>query len=230
MIKLTTLLTLLLITCTWATGTAETNRRAKGGSKSKGKRKKKLTLTITNLAFQQPFSPFFVMVHNEHAEPLFTLGSPSSAELAELAENGNATDLAASYDGSKGVLSAVAFTDDAPTFAGEKLEIPVFVNDKYPYVTIASMAINTNDCFVAIPGMKLYAGDSVVSPGYDSGTEKNNELCKSIPGPACPDDSGNEASGEGEGVVHVHRGFHGVGDLSEAGYDWRNPMMLVEVH
>jgi hypothetical protein len=51
-----------------------------------------------------------------------------------------------------------------------------------------------------------------------------------MPGPACAEiDSGNMSSGSGEGVVHVHRGFFGVGDLPQAGYDWRNPMVLVEV-
>jgi hypothetical protein len=208
-----------------------------GGSGKKGTKSggggdggKKLYLTITNLAFQQPFSPFFVMVHNADADPLFTFGTAATAELAILAENGNPGPLADVYNDAKGVLSAVAFTDEAPTFVGEKLVIPITVTKDYPYVTIASMAINTNDCFVAINGMKLSDGDRITGPGYDAGTEENNELCNSIPGPACAQiDSGNESSGSGEGVVHVHRGFFGVGDLPQAGYDWRNPMVLVEV-
>ena len=40
---------------------------------------------------------------------------------------------------------------------------------------------------------------------------------------------GNIASGNGEGFVHIHRGFFGKGDLSQSGYDWRNPMMRVEM-
>ena len=36
--------------------------------------------------------------------------------------------------------------------------------------------------------------------------------------------------GGGEGFVHVHRGFFGIGDvLSQAGYDWRNPMVRYEI-
>eukprot|EP00903_Cladosiphon_okamuranus_P016818 g15510.t1 len=58
-------------------------------------------------------------------------------------------------------------------------------------------------------------------------TETNNELCAFIPGPGCPVDSGNEMAGPGEGFIHVHRGFHGVGDLAEAHYDWRNPVAEV---
>jgi hypothetical protein len=76
----------------------------------------------------------------------------------------------------------------------------------------------------------LSQGDRITGPGYDAGTEENNELCTSMPGPACAAiDSENVHSGGGEGVVHVHRGFFGVGDLPQAGYDWRNPMVLVEV-
>ena len=62
-----------------------------------------------------------------------------------------------------------------------------------------------------------------------TGTETNNELCSHIPGPACSAvDSRNEEDGPGEGFIHVHRGFHGVGEtLSEAGYDWRNPVAEV---
>ena len=40
----------------------------------------------------------------------------------------------------------------------------------------------------------------------------------------------NFSDGNGEGFVHVHRGFFGVGgELTAKGYDWRNPMMRVEV-
>jgi len=88
---------------------------------------------------------------------------------------------------------------------------------------------------VALNSQRVDAG-VYNSPGYDSGTERNNESCSSIPGPACPRDDPdvpiNAASGDGEGFVHVHRGFFGIGDdgiLGEAGYDWRNPMMRVEI-
>ncbi|CAM9888429.1 unnamed protein product, partial [Scytosiphon promiscuus] len=59
------------------------------------------------------------------------------------------------------------------------------------------------------------------------GTEVNNELCTSIPGPGCDEDSGNIQNAPGEGFIHVHRGFHGVGDLAESSYDWRNPVAEV---
>ena len=129
------------------------------------------------------------------------------------------------------VGEAFAFTQGAPFFGGDSFVIEIPYDSKYPYVSLATMAINTNDCFVAINGRKLMPGDVFTGPGYDSGSEENNELCSSIPGPACAAiDPNNVRSGNGEGFVHVHRGFFGVGgDLSAAGYDWRNPMVLYEV-
>ena len=37
--------------------------------------------------------------------------------------------------------------------------------------------------------------------------------------------SGNEQAEPGEGFIHIHRGFRGVGpDLADEIYDWRNPV------
>ena len=131
-----------------------------------------------------------------------------------------------------GVDDAFIFNAEAPYFGGDTLEIEVEVSRQYPLVTIASMAINTNDCFVALNGVEVYNGLVIDAPGLDAGSEINNERCDSIPGPACADSelTGNMADGDGEGFVHVHRGFFGIGgELSAQGYDWRNPMMRVEV-
>lgn len=64
---------------------------------------------------------------------------------------------------------------------------------------------------------------------HSIGTEENNERCAFMPGPGCPMNSGNRQKGPGEGFIHVHRGFHGVGDLKEANYDWRNPVAEVVI-
>ena len=203
----------------------------KGRKTMKGKkatRTRTVTLDVTNLAFNQPFSPFFVMVHDASVQ-LYKFGYPASDGLKELAENGSPAILVDEFAGMDGVMSAEKFMDGAPFFVGGSFQIEVEVSRRYPLVTIASMAINTNDMFVALNGIRPMPGNVYYSDGLDAGTETNNELCSSIPGPGCPMDSGNLADGEGEGVVHVHRGFHGVGDLPAVRYDWRNPMMRVEV-
>ena len=172
----------------------------------KSSKKKTLKLKITNISFQQPFGGFFVATHTSKAPPLFTLGSPASHELARLAEDGNPQPLVDKYKTYRSVDEAFVFNTGAPYFGGETLEIDIPYDKDYPYVTVASMAINTNDCFISINGRKLKKGDVFTGVGYDSGTEENNELCTSIPGPACPSDTGNTADGNGEGFVHVHRG------------------------
>ena len=131
-----------------------------------------------------------------------------------------------------GVGAAFAFSEGAPYFGGDSVYIDIPVDPYYPYVSVATMAINTNDCFVAINGQMLMSGDVFTGVGYDSGTEINNEDCASIPGPACADiDTNNVASGEGEGFVHVHRGFFGIGPsgLAADRYSWLNPMVRWEV-
>lgn len=204
---------------------------------------KDLELTINNLSFQQPFSSFFVMVHNDVAQPLYRQGQEASKELAILAEDGNPDALVQYYQKQHGVFKV--FRVDGPLLPSERTTIKVQVNDDYELVTLATMAINTNDCFTAVNGVQLEQGDVLDLPGLDAGSEENNELCSSIPGPACSPDSGNVRSGNGEGFVHVHRGFHGINEgkhlpkqdrgannqpLSAVGYDWRNPMMRVTVN
>lgn len=203
----------------------------------------KYKITVKNLAFQQPFSSFFVMVHNDRARPLYIIGEPARTALARLAEDGDPNPLIDAYKHTRGVYSLDSvpgplFVDDEP------LVFYVNANDDFDMLTIATMAINTNDCFCSLNGVKLYDGAVFNQPGLDAGSEENNELCSSIPGPACPSDSGNVKSRNGEGVVHIHRGFHGINmgmdlgkndvgvsgrPLSAVGYDWRNPMMRVYI-
>lgn len=168
------------------------------------------------------------MVHNSDTKPLYMRGKESSVELATLAENGDPSALVNYYSEADGVLSAIATS--GPTNGGQTLTIEVTTTSKYPLVTIASMAINTNDCFVALNGVYLMPGMVLDTPGLDAGSEENNESCSSIPGPDCAgaDTPGNTADGNGEGFVHVHRGVIGVGDLP-LDTDWRNPMMRVAV-
>ena len=175
-------------------------------------------------------SEIFIMVHNDDVPALYTRGRPASPQLARLAEDGDAEPLVTQYENMDGVFSAIAFDEGAPYNLGEELVIPVEVPEGYR-VTIATMAIQTNDCFVSINGMELYDGQVLDLPGLDAGSEINNEKCNSIPGPACNSNStDNNEDGMGEGYVHVHRGFFGIGGtLSEAGYDWRNPMVRVVV-
>ena len=68
------------------------------------------------------------------------------------------------------------------------------------------------------------------SPGFDAGSEPNDELCKNIPGPTCDGMGLSPGDNDGdEGYVHIHRGMHGIGDLAADVYDWRNPVAKITV-
>ena len=189
-------------------------------------------VTVTNMAFQQPMSRFFASVHGAAAVPLYTIGQPATEALALLAENGDPQPLVDFYsrEETQGVGDAAIVTDGA-LVPGQPRSFIVPTSFAFPFVSFASMAINTNDCFVGVSGILLQDNLKLTVPGLDAGSEENNELCSSIPGPACANiTAANVRSGNGEGFVHVHRGFFGIGpDLSQAGYDWRNPMLQIEV-
>jgi hypothetical protein len=187
-----------------------------------------VTLKITNLTYKQPFGPFFVMIHNASVIPIFQLGEAPSQTLRILAEDGDATPMAKDYADQEGVFFSGIYNEGSPWGGGTHFFVTCPYRQEFPFVTIAGMAVNTNDGFIALNGVRIVPNMVVTGPMYDAGSEKNNELCASIPGPACPSDSGNVRSEGGEGFVHIHRGFFGVGNLSKDEYDWRNPVMLVE--
>jgi hypothetical protein len=103
-------------------------------------------------------------------------------------------------------------------------------------LSLVAMLIPTNDAFFALNSELLPPGgppQTFYARAYDAGSERNDELCASIPGPffsECggPGGGGMPSGGE-EGFVHVHSGIHGVGDLDEALRDWRNPVARIVV-
>ncbi|MCI0585123.1 MAG: spondin domain-containing protein, partial [Chloroflexi bacterium] len=102
-------------------------------------------------------------------------------------------------------------------------------------ITLAAMLIPTNDGFVAlVDAAAPRPGRSLVfrAPAYDAGSEQNDELCESIPGPffeECGGPGGGGSPGNGEGYVHIHAGLHGIGDMTESERDWRNPVAEIVI-
>lgn len=189
---------------------------------------RKYRVTVTNLSLDQSMSPFFAAVHTADTPRLYTFGQPSSDALALLAEDGNnaqVVDMFSQYDS---VLSSASVTNGL-LMGGEAQSFEVETQGEFTYLSLASMAVNTNDCFVAVAGTYIYDGASIMRPGLDSGTEENNELCTHVPGPACEGaGSGVRATENAEGFVHVHRGNQNIADLGPR-YDWRNPMLSVAI-
>jgi len=190
-------------------------------------------VTVTNLTRGQQFTPILVASHRSGVR-LFDLGQAASSGLQTLAEEGNVGPLTAELLAQRGVLEVV--NSGALLDPGATVTIRVRTRPGFDRVSVASMLIPTNDAFFALNGVRIApetASASFTSVAYDAGSEVNDELCASIPGPffdECGGPGGGAApTGGEEGYVHVHGGVHGTGDIVEARRDWRNPVVHITV-
>ncbi len=189
-------------------------------------------VTITNATRGQQFTPFIVVSHGAPSE-LFALGAPAQPGLVTLAEEGDIAPLVALYEARPDVRDVQ--TNGALLDPGASVTVTVAGMSAADRITLAAMLIPTNDAFVSLvdvaaprPGKAL-----VLRPvAYDAGSEIDDELCASIPGPFFPECGGPGGGGQpgnGEGFVHVHRGIHGVGDFAPIDRDWRNPVAEIVI-
>ncbi len=202
-------------------------------------------VTVTNLTRGQQFTPILVATHKAGVR-LFELGSPASSQLKTLAEEGNVAPMTALLLGNPNVLdvvnsSALLVNSGGLLNPGKSVTQRVRTRGGFDNVSVAAMLIPTNDGFFAVndlEGPDEQDSITVTSPAYDAGTERNDELCASIPGPSfieCvrPGNDGGRggggAPGGGEGYVHIHAGIHGIGDLNPAIRDWRNPVAKITI-
>lgn len=194
-------------------------------------------VTITNITRAQTFTPVLVVSHRPGVR-LFELGQSSITPLAILAEEGDVGPLMALALSSPAVFDA-QFSGPPPAGfvrPGESKTVLVRTRGGFDHVSVAAMLIPTNDGFLALNGVEGPRGHQVAtftSPAYDAGSERNDELCASIPGPdfaECggPGGGGQPAGGE-EGFVHIHAGIHGIGDFVASDRDWRNPVARITI-
>lgn len=190
-------------------------------------------VTVTNLTRGQRFTPILVTSHRAGVR-LFELGQPAGTQLATLAEEGNVAPLATLLDLSPDVLDVA--DSGGLLDPGASVTVRVQTRGEFNRVSVASMLIPTNDGFFALNGVAGPRGpdaDTHFSPAYDSGSERNDELCASIPGPffaECGGPGGGGAPADGaEGYVHIHAGMHGIGDMDPAQRDWRNPVARIVI-
>jgi hypothetical protein len=190
-------------------------------------------VTVTNLTRGQQFTPILVASHKEGVK-LFALGSPASPELATLAEQGDTAPLEALLAGMPEVKDVQH--SDGLLNPGQSVTITVETAGGFNHVSVAAMLIPTNDGFFALNDVDGPGGNRTEthrSPAYDSGSEVNDELCASIPGPFFTECGGPGGGamvvGGEEGYVHIHAGIHGIGDLTASERDWRNPVALITI-
>lgn len=190
-------------------------------------------VTITNLTRGQRFTPILVASHRAGVK-LFEFGQPASTELEMLAENGSTAPFKTTLGNNAHVLDV---TDTGGLLdPGKSVTVRVKTNGRFDHLSVASMLIPTNDGFFALNGVQGPSGGqtrTLYSGAYDSGSERNDESCASIPGPffqECGGPGGGGApDGDEEGFVHVHAGIHGIGDLHAAERDWRNPVARIVI-
>jgi hypothetical protein len=188
-------------------------------------------VVVTNLTRGQTFTPILVATHKPGLT-LFTLGEASSVELEVLAEGGDTAPLIALLQGQSDVLDVTDSGAAVP--AGGSVTVIVRTTAQFDHVSVAAMLVPTNDGFFAINGAAGPKGGEtfvLFSAAYDAGTEANDERCANIPGPPtiCQGEGFNASRAGAEGFVHVHAGIHGIGDLTAAERDWRNPVARVSI-
>jgi hypothetical protein len=210
-------------------------------------------VTIQNATLGQPLAPSVIATHNGDFR-LFEIGpAPTPGDdgydnyfaLAAMAETGYPFHVLDQVSASEGVWEAVPLAkDNGPgvppvIFPGESNSTTISATGNARFLSAVAMLGATNDAIYALRGVRLPngVGDSVevFANAYDAGSEANAESADSVGALGAMDDdpiSGAGINEDGEGYIHVHAGIHGVGGmggLSAATHDWRNPVVEVTI-
>ncbi len=167
------------------------------------------TVNVENLTANQPMSPLAVLTHNSNFQ-LFEIGQSASVELEHLAEGGSNAELIALMNSDDNVYQGVS--GNGLLLPGSSDEVTITVNPhRYGYLSLASMLVNTNDAFVGETGLSLKSlavGESyeMNMNVWDSGTELNDELAATIPGPAGGGEGFNSTRNDMNDAVALHAG------------------------
>jgi len=185
-------------------------------------------VTITNLTKGQIFTPVLAATHKSSIA-FFELGAPASDELEMLAEDGATDPLNDLLMSVPSLVQDTTGTD--PIMPGATATFTIEGSNRFSRLSFAAMMLPTNDSFVALNSITLPRNYlTTVAHAYDSGTEYNDELCESIPGPPVAFCQGaNVPDDSGEGYVHVANGVHGIGDTIPMLHDWRSPVARVTI-
>jgi hypothetical protein len=162
---------------------------------------------------------------------LFNAGEAASPGIEAIAEKGDVSVQVAAVKGDNRVRGAAVGTGPIGPQGSQTIVVDVNGGSR---VSAVSMLVNTNDAFLGLNTVRgpRYRGQTFVYDviAYDSGTEANDQLRDSIPGPCCDTGVNNDSDEGAEGFIHVHRGIHAnVGELEPSVYDWRNPVARITI-
>ncbi len=207
---------------------------------------REISVEVTNLTNAVYFTPLLVAVQDGDSH-LFQAGAPASASLQAMAEGGDISGLIAEVEAAGGFYQA----DPAGGLLGPGMSASATLDPHGPtgtHLSIVAMLLPTNDGFVGLDALKIPRAHGryvYFLPGYDAGTEANDEIINGggAPGtPGIPADPGGNGGTGGSGVagadhnpnVHVHRGVigdmsgtGGLSDLDSAIHRWQNPVAKV---
>lgn len=205
-------------------------------------------VTITNLTAGQPFTPPLLATHRGR-DAIFEVGRPASAALQQIAENGDNGPLAAALAPNRHVAATQQVTTPmvpagrvAATGLPDQVTTTITTRGGAKRLSFAMMLICTNDGFTGVDGLKLPrqvgASVTVMTSGYDAGTEINTQAFSDMVPPCRPLITGGPLMGTGAtdpalaegGVVSHHPGIQsGVGDVDPATFGWSDPVARVRV-
>ncbi len=200
-------------------------------------------VTITNLAATQPISPPVVVTHHAR-NSFFQVGSPASAGITAIAEDGNPEVAVVALDGARHVTDVVnvgqPLTLAGTTFGDFSDSVTIHIDGmRDDQLSVAGMLICTNDGFAGGDGLTLPRRGSVTYylGAYDAGTELNTEESEDIVDPCSllgpvvldGDDNGNNNEGiDTTDVIAPHAGIVGDADLLPA-HNWDEPVLMVTI-
>ncbi len=196
---------------------------------SKNKREFQYSVTVTNSTKAVQFTQIAAATHNKGIA-LFELGQPAIAPLADVAESGDISALAALLEDSSSVAAIASTTGDLLN-AGASTTFTITTTRGNALFSMAAMLLPTNDSFVALDSVYLprRGTRTYYAQAYDAGSEHNDELCANIPGPFCGGEGLSPDDSDDEGFVHMANGIHGIAEVPAQTYDWRGAVAEVTI-
>lgn len=182
-------------------------------------------LTVRNLTpdtgdgGSQVFSPPVFATHSPRIA-MFRTGRLASDELAGIAEDAMNQPMVDLLEASGAALDVQVGGGVIPP--GQSAEFTVESAPGHRRLSMAFMLVNTNDGFSGVDRLRLPRRGAVTYRLFalDAGSELNDELVASIPGPCC----GNVGTGTDTAEpIHLHPGIEGVGDLDPEKWGWDEP-------
>jgi hypothetical protein len=181
-------------------------------------------VTIENLTpsngggASQVLSPALALAHAGGFH-LFEVGQRANQAVEDVAEDAIAA-TGFSLFGANPDVEAVVAGPSAPIPPGQSGSFEITTRRNATMLSLVTMLVNTNDAFTGLDAVQLTGGrQEYLTHAYDAGTEVNDQLKASIPGPCCGDTGRNGMTEHG--VIAHHPGIHpGIGELSPAQWGW----------